>query len=286
MQTLQIFDPAMCCSTGVCGPEVDTKLVHFAADLDWLKSQGVIVQRHNLSQNPAAFVENEAVRTALTEKGESALPLLLVNGKIAATGRYPERSELAAWFELKAIIPNENGEPTDNVELPKPQATACDSGCSCQATGTSGKRSWVIGAIVLVATGVLVARAVIKSGGASSQTTTPVFAELATAPTPAGESGPATNSAVAAQAAETSVRTSIGALADLNTVAAKTDAVFIFLPGKKGASGNNPSTPMKGAVRIVESKGLKCGLFTLKAGSHDYDQIAVQMSVPGVLAMV
>ena len=49
-QTLQVFDPAMCCSTGVCGPEVDTKLVQFAADLDWLKSQGVIVQRHNLSQ--------------------------------------------------------------------------------------------------------------------------------------------------------------------------------------------------------------------------------------------
>ncbi|MFO1500060.1 MAG: arsenite efflux transporter metallochaperone ArsD [Verrucomicrobiota bacterium] len=73
-QTLQVFDPAMCCSTGVCGPDVDTKLVQFAADLDWLKSQGVIVQRHNLSQNPAAFVENQAVQTTLTEKGEAALP--------------------------------------------------------------------------------------------------------------------------------------------------------------------------------------------------------------------
>jgi hypothetical protein len=102
MQTLQIFDPAMCCSTGVCGPEVDTKLVQFAADLDWLKSQGVIVQRHNLSQNPAAFVENEAVKAALTEKGEAALPLLLVNGKVTATGHYPERNELAALFKLKA----------------------------------------------------------------------------------------------------------------------------------------------------------------------------------------
>jgi len=67
-QTLQVFDPAMCCSTGACGPEVDPKLVQFAADLDWLKSQGVIVQRHNLSQNPAVFVENEAVKATLTEK--------------------------------------------------------------------------------------------------------------------------------------------------------------------------------------------------------------------------
>lgn len=102
LNTLQIFDPAMCCSTGVCGPEVDTKLVQFAADLDWLKAQGVIVQRHNLSQNPAAFVENEAVKTALTEKGEASLPILLLNGKVAATGRYLERGELAALLNLKA----------------------------------------------------------------------------------------------------------------------------------------------------------------------------------------
>ena len=100
-QTIQVFDPAMCCSTGVCGPEVDIKLVQFAADLDWLKAQDVIVQRHNLSQNPAAFVENEAVKTALTDKGEAALPVILVNGKVAATGRYPDRAELAGWFNLQ-----------------------------------------------------------------------------------------------------------------------------------------------------------------------------------------
>ena len=70
-QTLQVFDPAMCCSTGVCGPEVDTKLVQFAADLDWLKTQDVIVQRHNLSQNPAAFVENETVQSHADGKGRS-----------------------------------------------------------------------------------------------------------------------------------------------------------------------------------------------------------------------
>src|SRR5215472_14279834 len=99
---LQVFDPAMCCSTGVCGPDVDPKLVQFAADLDWLKSEGVIVQRHNLSQNPAAFVETEAVRTALADKGEAALPLVLVNGKVAVTGRYPDRQELAGMLNLKA----------------------------------------------------------------------------------------------------------------------------------------------------------------------------------------
>jgi len=94
----------MCCSTGTCGPEVDPKLVQFAANLDWLKSQGVIVQRHSLSQNPAAFIENKAVNAILTEKGEVALPLLMANGKVTATGHYPERSELAALFGLKAEV--------------------------------------------------------------------------------------------------------------------------------------------------------------------------------------
>ena len=119
LNTLQIFDPAMCCSTGVCGPEVDTKLVQFAADLDWIKSQGVIVQRHNLSQNPAAFVENEAVKTALIEKGEAALPVLLINGKVASTGSYPQREELATLFKLKA------------TSTFAPAKTSCCGGGSC-----------------------------------------------------------------------------------------------------------------------------------------------------------
>jgi arsenite methyltransferase len=100
--TLAVYDPAMCCSTGVCGPDVDPKLVQFAADLDWVKSQGVLVQRHNLAQNPAAFVENELVRTTLMDKGEAGLPLLAINGQIAVMGRYPKREELAALLTLKA----------------------------------------------------------------------------------------------------------------------------------------------------------------------------------------
>lgn len=119
MKRLEVFNPAMCCSTGVCGPNVDPKLVQFAADLDWLKSQGVVVRRHTLSQNPAAFVEHELVRATLTEKGEAALPVMLVNGKVAATGRYPERDELATVRKLKATAP------------PAPAKSSCCGGGSC-----------------------------------------------------------------------------------------------------------------------------------------------------------
>lgn len=36
-----MFDPALCRSTGVCGPEVDGAPVPFAAGVEWPKARGV-----------------------------------------------------------------------------------------------------------------------------------------------------------------------------------------------------------------------------------------------------
>lgn len=94
MSKVQVFDPPMCCSTGVCGPEVDPALVRFAADLEWLRSNGVEVERFNLSQEPAAFVGNAVVAAAIRGR-DDGLPLLLVDGNIAAQGGYPSREVLA-----------------------------------------------------------------------------------------------------------------------------------------------------------------------------------------------
>ncbi len=102
MTVIRVFDPAMCCSTGVCGPSVDPQLVRFAADLDWLKTQGVSVERFNLSQQPAAFAEDAAVKAALETQGEAGLPLVRVDGELKSIGVYPSRDELAAWAGLSA----------------------------------------------------------------------------------------------------------------------------------------------------------------------------------------
>ena len=77
---LQVYDPPMCCSSGVCGPTVNPELVRFSSDLDWLRRQGVEVERHNLSSRPGAFVEQEAVRESLRNEGAGCLPLIVVNG--------------------------------------------------------------------------------------------------------------------------------------------------------------------------------------------------------------
>lgn len=101
MKTIEVFDPPMCCSTGVCGPTIDPVLPRFVADLHWLANQGVRVSRHNLSQEPQAFIANEQVKAALTTEGNNCLPLLVVNGQIATKGLYPDRKRLAELMGLE-----------------------------------------------------------------------------------------------------------------------------------------------------------------------------------------
>jgi hypothetical protein len=86
----------MCCSTGVCGPSVDPELARFAADLDWLKKQGVVVERYNLSQQPGAFAASTVVKEALATRGNGCLPMVLVDDRLAVEGSYPSRETLAA----------------------------------------------------------------------------------------------------------------------------------------------------------------------------------------------
>ena len=97
MANTQIFDPALCCSTGVCGVEPDQALIAFAADLAWAKQNGAQIERFNLAQQPLAFADNATVKSFLERSGQEALPLILVDGEIALAGRYPNRTELARW---------------------------------------------------------------------------------------------------------------------------------------------------------------------------------------------
>ena len=119
MTKLEVFDPAMCCSTGVCGPQVDPKLASFEADLRWLSAQGAEVTRYNLGSEPGAFAGSDLVRTILQSGGEDVLPVVLVDGKLKWTGHYPSRDELAAT-------------------LSSAEATTPASACTPDAAGSSG----------------------------------------------------------------------------------------------------------------------------------------------------
>ena len=101
MPSLHVYDPALCCSSGVCGPSVDKELVRIQSDIEWLKANGVEVVRHNLAQQPADFATEEVVRDRLQRQGQDILPLILLDGEIAAAGFYPTRSQLALIADVK-----------------------------------------------------------------------------------------------------------------------------------------------------------------------------------------
>ncbi len=104
---VQVFDPAMCCSTGVCGPAIDPSLARFAADLAWLAREGAQVERFSLSQRPSAFATNTIIRTTLHEQGPDCLPMVLINGAVACQGGYPSRATMAklTGIELPSALP-------------------------------------------------------------------------------------------------------------------------------------------------------------------------------------
>jgi len=140
MTAVRVFDPAMCCSTGICGPSVDPALVRFSADLDWLKSQGVSVERFNLSQQPAAFAEDAAVKTALESKGEAGLPLVKVDGEVKSSGTYPSRDELASWAGVGAPVPSILADEATEASAPKEKASGC-CGPASKAASAAPKKS-------------------------------------------------------------------------------------------------------------------------------------------------
>jgi arsenite methyltransferase len=118
---VELFEPAMCCQSGVCGPSVDQALIDIREDLRWARHQpGVIVSRHNLASDPDAFVSNAKVTGLMAAFGEQALPALLVNGDIVLHGRYPSREELA---DLLGATPEQVVQPTI------PSGRSAGSGC-------------------------------------------------------------------------------------------------------------------------------------------------------------
>ena len=100
MLTIQVYDPPMCCSTGICGTTLDPDLVNFAALLSRLKKRGIHIERYNLSQQPLAFAQNPAVKAVLGTDGPDALPLILWNGEEKLRGRYPNAEERLAWVSV------------------------------------------------------------------------------------------------------------------------------------------------------------------------------------------
>lgn len=100
---IEIYDPAMCCSSGLCGPALDPVLVKMNDAALALKKQGVEVTRFNLAQQPKEFMANKTVADLLHKNGKKVLPITFVNGAVFKTGKYPTYEELCAALGIEPL---------------------------------------------------------------------------------------------------------------------------------------------------------------------------------------
>ena len=121
MASINVYEPALCCNTGVCGPDPDQALVQFTADLAALKKQGVKIARHNLANDPVAFTKKKPVRKFMKAAGSAGLPLTTIGKTVVLTGRYPTLDEMTRFA----------GQVAEADE-----ACGCgDSPCGCGSSG-------------------------------------------------------------------------------------------------------------------------------------------------------
>lgn len=106
MKKIELFEPAMCCSTGVCGPSVDKELIQITAIQRYVRAnargQAMFIRR-NLAQNPDAFVRNPIVAQELKRQGINALPITLVDGQLVKTGEYPTINEFSSYLDMDLV---------------------------------------------------------------------------------------------------------------------------------------------------------------------------------------
>ena len=128
MKNIRIFEPAMCCATGLCGPSIDPELLRISTLLSSLKEKGIVVERYNLTSHPQVFAQNEAVKELLSKHGTAILPVTISGDHVVLTGRYPTNQEVFAWLQVDA-------QAIGLKEEPACCAAETASGCSCSAAG-------------------------------------------------------------------------------------------------------------------------------------------------------
>ena len=127
MPSVHVYEPALCCNTGVCGEDVDQRLVGFTADLNHLTEQGADIARHNLANDPLAFASQDSVRSFLEVAGSEGLPLTIVDGVTVLTGAYPTRDQLLRYTGLTQVPV---AVPAGATELTVTADTSCGpTGC-------------------------------------------------------------------------------------------------------------------------------------------------------------
>ena len=140
MKQMEIFEQAMCCPTGLCGPSINPELL-----LETLKGQGIVVGRYYLSNDPTKFVQTKAVTDFLQNHGPEELPLVLVDGAVQFSGRYPTNEEFADILGFDVAMLNDAADACQDMSCADGgDSSACGCGDdtgSCCGDDTSSDTS-------------------------------------------------------------------------------------------------------------------------------------------------
>lgn len=256
MLNLEIFDPPMCCATGICGNNIDPKLVSFASDLEWLKKQGINVVRHGLSFEPEAFVKNDVVKNMLQQNGNDSLPMVVINNQIVSHSCYPNRKKLAeiCGLEWKAEF--------DNKEADSVQIEECGPDCDCHNSVLSDKAKKILFIIVLLIMGGIIAvKMSCKVNAAEIKKTMPVKSQAKT--------------------------DKFGDYIDsITPLKSSKDVSFVFIPAKGNeaitASARNAAISAKKALK---NKNITVKFYTLKTTSSDYSALVPNAYPPSIMVI-
>lgn len=263
MLKLEVFDPPMCCATGICGNNVDPKLVIFASDLEWLKKQGIDVVRHGLSFEPAEFVKNESVKDLLNKKGDTCLPIITIGSKVVSDSCYPSRGQLAKICKIEF---NEDEAPPvhreencccgvdcdcssnklagDTCSTSSKEDPCCGPDCDCHKSALSNTAKKVLFIIVILAMLIIIA---IKTA-------------------------PKVHSAEVAYPS----------ISSFSQIKPSQDVAFVYVPSKNGKISGKTQSAMLSAKQSLEARNINVELFTLNPSSADY---SAQTKTPAVVVI-
>ncbi|MGG7177197.1 arsenite efflux transporter metallochaperone ArsD [Clostridium paraputrificum] len=122
MKKMIIFDPAMCCSTGVCGPSVNKELLRVSVVLNSLEKNGIVVERYNLSNAPQMFIDNKVINELINKHGVDVLPVTIVDEEVVKTKEYPSNKEFCELLNVSEDLIKAE------IESPK-KVCNCKNGC-------------------------------------------------------------------------------------------------------------------------------------------------------------
>lgn len=280
MLKLEVFDPPMCCSTGICGSSIDPTLVTFASDLEWLKKQGVEVLRHGLSFEPAEFVKNEYVKNIINSEGNSSLPILVIDGKFVTKGHYPSREKLAEFCQIDfnvdeappihreencccgedcdcSITHHSMNDTTDDkcdcTNAAAEDNCMCGANCDCHKSAVSDNLKKVIFVIViLLMLGIVAAKFWGKAGAATINTST----------------------------------ITCDSIDSLNQISKTQDVAFVYLAKSGEDITLATKKTMSLARKTLNSKKINTAIYSMNTKSIEYYQLSARTKLPAILTVV